>query len=48
MHGVEFLDRVDESATTSEPSLTFSYSDPEKLERWQAIAWAGRTLRLGW
>jgi len=48
VHGVEFLDRVDDGERTDEPALTFSYSSPEQLARWQAIEWAGRTLRLGW
>jgi hypothetical protein len=48
VHGVEFLDRADEDVRAGEPSLTFSYSGPEKLARWQAIDWTGRTLMLGW
>lgn len=48
VHGVEFIDRVDGDPRGSEPTLTFSYSDPEKLARWQAIDWEGKVLRLGW
>lgn len=48
VHGVEFLDGPDGDASVGEPALTFSYSAPDKLARWQAIDWAGRTLRLEW
>ncbi len=48
VHGVEFIDRVNGDPRKSEPSLTFSYSSPEKLARWLSIDWEGRTLRLGW
>ena len=40
VHGVEFVD--------GRPALTFSYSRAEKLERWQAIDWDGRTIELSW
>ena len=46
VHGLEFVDRVDGEGT--EPALTFSYSRPEKLERWEAIDWAETDLDLGW
>jgi hypothetical protein len=48
VHGDEFLDSVQGDPAPSEPALTFSYSDPEKLRRWQAVAWPGKELRLGW
>lgn len=44
VHGVEFL----EDAAGTEPALTFSYGDPETLQRWREIAWSGRRVRLGW
>jgi hypothetical protein len=46
VHGVEFADRVEGDG--SEPALTFSYSKPQKLQRWEAIDWAGKDLDLGW
>jgi len=48
VHGVEFLDVAEGAGGTGEPSITFSYSDSEKLARWQAIDWASRTLKLEW
>lgn len=47
VHGVEFVDRTG-GAEGSEPALTFSYSKPEKLARWEAIDWSGKELELRW
>lgn len=43
VHTVEF---VEGEGGRTEPALTFHYRDPEKLRRWQAIAWEGRVLEL--
>jgi hypothetical protein len=44
-HGVEFTEI---NGTTPEPTLTFHYRDPEKIQRWESIDWEGRTVRLEW
>lgn len=43
VHGVEFLED-DEGRST--PALTFEYSDRGERERWEAIDWSERVLRL--
>ena len=48
VHGVEFVTDVGRDPEGSEPALTFSYRDPEKLERWLAVDWPGKELNLGW
>jgi hypothetical protein len=45
VHGVEF---VGAEGIIPEPTLTFHYRDPEKLERWESIDWEGKKLRLEW
>jgi hypothetical protein len=47
VHGVEFLEDGTVAAA-GEPALLFSYSNPEKLERWRSIDWQGRKLELSW
>lgn len=44
VHTVEFA----AGGEVPEPALTFHYSSDEKLERWRALPWEGRTLRLEW
>ena len=44
VHGVEFM-AVD---GVTEPTLTFHYRDPEKIRRWEAIDWQGKSVRLEW
>ncbi len=44
VHGVEFL----ETDGIAEPTLTFHYRDPLKLERWESIRWEGKKLHLVW
>lgn len=48
VHGVEFVEADSGEEGGTEPALTFSYGTREKLERWRAMEWAGRQLRLGW
>lgn len=48
VHGVEFVDRSAGDETDTGPALTFSYSGAGTLERWRAIDWPGRQLRLYW
>lgn len=48
VHGVEFLHRPEDEPDAGGPALTFSYSKPEKLERWRSIDWPGRTLEFDW
>lgn len=48
VHGVEVLDPDGAGPAGSGPALLFSYSREEKLERWRAIDWAGRRIRLSW
>lgn len=43
IHSVEF---VEGEGGGVEPALTFHYRDPEKLRRWQALAWDGRVLKI--
>jgi hypothetical protein len=45
VHGVEFVEGEDGIA---EPTLTFHYRSPEKIDRWEAIDWTGKKLRLEW
>jgi hypothetical protein len=44
VHGVEFVG----NDGITEPTLTFHYRDPKKIERWESINWAGKRLRLEW
>ncbi len=44
VHGVEFVG----TDGIPEPTLTFHYRDPEKLERWESISWEGKRIRLEW
>lgn len=48
IHGVEFVDRNAGDTGGTRPALTFSYSSAGKLERWRAVDWSGRRLRLYW
>lgn len=47
VHTVEFLGEGMDAAT-GEPALLFSYSNQDKLQRWQSIDWEGRRLELSW
>lgn len=44
IHAVEMADNV--SLRRSWVSLGLRYADTEELQRWQAIAWEGRTLDI--
>lgn len=44
VHTVEFAPE----GGSPEPALTFHYSSDQKLERWRALPWEGRTLELEW
>lgn len=48
VHGIEFVERGAGGAEGTRPALTFSYSEAGKLERWRAVEWPGRRLRLYW
>jgi hypothetical protein len=45
VHGVEF---VEGDEGVPEPTLTFHYRSPEKINRWESIDWTGKKLRLEW
>ena len=44
VHGVEYVG----TDGIPEPTLTFHYRDPEKIERWESINWEGKRIRLEW
>lgn len=48
VHGIEFVGREGGGTEGTRPALTFSYSGAGKLERWRAVDWPGRRLRLYW
>lgn len=43
VHSVEFLE---DDEGKSAPALTFEYRDRKERERWEAIGWSERVLRL--